>query len=212
MSPIPADAIERLAAIIKTLYTHERRRQLEQAHGVTEFYRPSRHWDGNSRRQSTWALVAHWVLRNKLNPAILVRSVFAVSRVFPEPNQLQGDRALEAYKHCAKKEKELIEHMFHVQVSTARAEIFRQQQLFSLSKEQAEQIVISDVYLQFTPLFRYCLAVAGEYSKLADNYHDPAVLQYTPSREDYDRVWGDLIPRRFRRLANEEYELILLGR
>ena len=105
--------------------------------------------------------------------------------------------------------KEQLRKDYRWETSMAIDEIHAHKGLRNISMSHATAVVIYDLRLSLSPLFRYCLAISMKHSKfkiIARNFLISAALQYMRAKEEYDEIWGDAIPVSFKKAAPGIYE------
>jgi hypothetical protein len=187
---------------LRSLYVFQRRCREEDLTGRPSFIGanaiPS--WDGGTDRNGrtfkpVWPTLAAQLASAGVEPIVFVEARFAdrTARI-PEPNQLHGHLAAELvadYEQSgprdAFREWESAKSAFVLAVSRTR-------QLIGLETTPAARAVLTDTRSEFTPLFRYCLAVRGGAHDIAAGLADAAVRQLALGYFRYSAGWGDDIP------------------
>jgi len=188
-------------------------------------------------RFSTWLKIARFLITRNLGPIDYLARQFdqytSLSKPL-NPNELLGDVAWERYATSKKtKHQDLaIEKNSALAKFRCKAEVefsFLQEEMTAkgLTNDEAESqtkdnILESRLYAlycgELPPLFVYGIAcklvedAPDDYrfsAAFMDNVEVQAALQYIRFREDYDDVWGNLIPPGFGKKAEELYKQLL---
>lgn len=202
---------ECIARDIREAYIFERRIFNESRYGQQSEYRPGVRFDGGEDRDGRefkpiWPKVADFVLDNGLEAVSFVRSQFYDRRLPPQPNQLLSEKALHRYERYHGAAREKVVQALSSQQYRADLEFWAKVQFCGRTEEDAWFDVLLDQSIELSALFRYCKAV--ELGKNDDamkyvvrRYRAPAAFQYLRYRSEYDDVWADFIPIKFKARA-----------
>jgi len=218
------DAREQLAQHCRLLYVANYRRFKEQRTGTPCDYgsRPLPQWDGGSgadgrRHSRVWPKLAQFCLERGVNPMELIRSNFrawenAGYPTPPTPVQLMTEQALARHQEDAPFVREQLEIDLWRQQSAFTSGVTLRIHFSGYSRQSAERITIVDRSRSFTPLFRYCAAMAVGIYDLAERYRANALYEYWFDRQAYDEIWGAVIPPALKQAADQLFAGVGTGR
>jgi hypothetical protein len=211
--------VDRLAKEIRWQYI-ERRRAYETIINRKESrYEPGVYWDGGEtskghRRSSIWKRIAKFCLRNKVDHFDYVQHIFTSPAAYraPQPNQLLGDNYLRSFQKacCGVGNRSRLRHIreaYEWQLSRLQEKIYDWEDVVEHDTERTysaasiQRAILGDNELGLTPLFRFCLAMKQGLEDVADYYYGSAILQYLRFPREYRKVWGDMIPPWFHKVA-----------
>jgi len=212
----------------KDTYVYERRVLERFRLGPGKKYKPSPRLDGKSRwdtPEETRALKNQWDISYKkltkvqeyTNPTHYVRILFRILRgsafSIPTLNQLATGKMMELVGVYLEEHLLYVRQDFVAESERAQSAITVNHRGSGFTIPLAVYYTIVDDRLELSPLFKYCLAVStvkqikaeganDEYcerlTNLAKRYELLAAMDYTLFPEDYDYVWGSVIPESFR--------------
>lgn len=212
-----------MARRIRLAYEFERGQYLSILEGRKVPYRAGRCWDGAGEagdyRGSVWLKILHLCRAKGIDPVLYIRWHLHVNTLLaarpPEPNQLLGGKLVAAFlARDPALERRAVEIEWNTDLTCARREINYLQERCRLSEKGAHRLVLFHEGYDFSPLFRFCLALGlldwGEaFRDIAERYVVEAALQYSRSPDDYDAVFGRLIPPDFRAKAAAAYDAVI---
>jgi len=196
-----SEALYAAVDYVRSLYCAERARYEARAGRKTNYgNEPIPKWDGgvdsNGRTyKSVWPKVLQFCIEHSLDPAVLVRAVFAISTSAPPtPNMLYSQRAIAAYNKFPQHTERVVINA--LRFSSRQAEIYYNifKDWYQEDEETTWRLVIQLDPPQLTTLYRYCLAAQCEFDDLIGKYQLPALHEYMWARKTYDEIWSDWIP------------------
>lgn len=173
-------------------------------------YRPPIEWDGGRDVRGRevlpiWPSIAKYVLRHTLDPDACWNYLFSKSqnvyRAPPLPAMLLKHDKLETFKVACRQVADSMPADFESQKRQCRTELILLQYDHGMSEKDSLLVVLLDSDILITPLFKYCLACSEQLHNVAIRYAPHALMQYIFFSDDYDRVWADWIPKKFRENA-----------
>lgn len=194
------DSQNKLALLVRAYYVLAVRQHHFLVHGQVSNYGQKRmpRWDGGTdkygrRYKAVWPKIADFILAHDLDPAILVKSVFArrSSLTPPTPNLLTTKEALKNYRSYCENAVAEAKRRFDTQLGIFQSELFIRQNYKRQSVENAVFEILRDGILGLSPLFRYCMACKCDDLELANKLRELASAEYLLSRKVYDEAWGD---------------------
>lgn len=218
--PVNRNAIlRRIAKEIRSLYIGRRRAYEQATTGRESQYLPGEHWDGGVNRQghnrsSIWLKIAVFCVEHGLDHLDYVQQVFIdpPCRRAPQPNQLLSQRILGSYRwdKCGDNEAarlEYIRNAFEEEKLRLDERLFEWVDIVEsiteqkFNKREVQRAILGDDNLGLTPLFRFCLAIQQQQDDIAEYYYGAAILQYLRFPDEYQVIWGDLLPAWFHKPA-----------
>jgi len=150
------------------------------------------------------------MVMNGINPARLIRFLFSTfepqgprdRRVYPTPNTLTSAPLRQKYDdYVANELPKKFEADLDSQARTASLkfrELLRSKSM-QYTDEQALRLVLSDLALPLSALYRYCAAADSRHrlQDIRDQFMEPAAVQYLFERDLYDQFWAKYIPVSF---------------
>ena len=219
--------IERIAEILKGMYTRERRSYLtnvgrpqarDDAHDsepcLADLLNPQRpaKADGRRAEDRVWLDLAEQVQANDIDPAMFIRRQFDATEACDAPPWPNG-LSLGRYEKGCEVARRQIASALRLNVNTATTE-FALPPYEGDTKQDQWRSVLMQMQQPLSPLFRYCLARSileqtgdQQFADVMSEYRVVAALQYVRDADEYDRLWGpNLIPAGFREMAASIYE------
>jgi len=202
-------------------------------------YKPSITLDGKSRWDTpeerrkpvnVWNAVYRKLERtqNFADPCRYVRIIFYILRgsavAVPTVHQLGSPKVMEMIAEFMVKRREEIRQQFVADSQRAKSSITINQKGAGYPLGLSVYYAITDSRLGLSPLFRYCIASetirqleeGGSESEncerlksLAKQFELYAAMDYTLFPDDYDQVWGSVIPSDFRVVACNLLEAVM---
>jgi hypothetical protein len=203
-------SLEHLAEKVRIAYCAERDRWEKERHGNPTGWGRKHHarWDGGqggdgTRYESIWLKIAQQVVRCRLDATRFVRAQFQIRRAdVPLPNALLGENALAIYYAQRQQGCSELVQLFAYQkdrYALAMYEAARSERIASLGQKHLLKVVLTNLMLECSALFRYCIAKREGLQEVVDMFRQEALEQYLGQPDDYDNVWGEWIPHELRR-------------
>lgn len=213
----------------KVAYMQERGRWETMKAGKVVQYQPPGSYDGKraivdeennvleKAQEPIWDKLVAWCEKRDIPPEEYVRQCFKLLKMSrhnaPEPKQLMGDVYLDKWNETKDKREEEVKLELRIQREIALRHLTVHMKVYERSSEVAQITVIAEgESLGLSPLFRYCLAVAGDTKdirRMARRLLAEAVLQFESSRKLYKRHWKDVLPEGFSKQSKELYPYLL---
>ena len=219
--PSPGQSgMQQLATYVREVYLFERRAFEEQLAGIPSSYRSSSYWDGGvtatGKRSTIWERVAKFIIDKKLPVDTFIRRQFqyADGPYVIKPNQLYNAAAMDRYLRGRSSDHQEILLAWRSQHSALAVALVACQDMAAmeneeLSKTSLQATVLLNEDVALSALFRYCLAKSEGLTEISRLYRDAAALQYMRHRKDYDQIWKNWIPNKFKARAAAVYQQIL---
>jgi hypothetical protein len=204
-------ALYPLADQIRGAYFYAARAHYEARYGVPSRFgeRLIPRWDGGvgpdgRHYKPIWYKIARLAVDRGISPEDLIAAAFHDwdGREPPWPTNLLSERVIaraEAYPNITAED---TAHALRVQRQAWEIAASAYRRARECDFATAARATLRDRGLDFSSVFRYCMAVAGDDPEVAAEFERGAVLQYLSNRRAYDRGWGDVIPPRLRALAD----------
>ena len=209
---------------LRDVYAIERRWLETQRTGRTSHFKPSRKWEGVScdsrnrelsedypeapKPKNVWQIQLAKIRAAGHHPLSYVHRLFSVLGSarglgnLPTPQELTTQRSMDQAGALGTDRI----------LSDVRQSLFCQLSLFQTARilneserhmggEESSLVALVDASIFLRPLFRYCLLCrlnTNQSLAIAEGYDESARAEYSYARDEYDRVWGDLIPDRIR--------------
>lgn len=182
-------------------------------------WRPTEYWDGGEwhgqKRPNIWMAAAKKVLKHRLPVGEFVYYVIfcrGTSKV--APNHLLSDRVIDGFKQYrisiqnnirAELKSNLENDFRELRTSVVHAEESRRcsRKKRKRNKTALQREILLDETLAMSGLFRYAIASREGLHDIAEEYELQALLEYMSHCDEYDIVWGDLIPRSLKTMAKK---------
>lgn len=213
----------------KVAYMQERGRWETMKAGKVVQYQPPGSYDGRGAvtdednnviekaREPIWDKLVAWCEKRDIPPEEYVRQCFKLLKMSrsnaPEPKQLMGDVYLDKWEETKDKREDEVKLELRIQKEIALRHLTVHMKVYERSSEVAQITVIAEgATLGLSPLFRYCLAVAGDTKdirRMAKRLLAEAVLQFESSRKLYKRHWKEVLPEGFSQQSKELYPYLL---
>lgn len=212
--------MERLARAVRTAYILERSEYETLRAGQWTSWSPKREADLFNERgkkvcsglNSVWEKVAQICRELQAHPASYVRVQFEAwndPRRAPPPAFLVSRRAQDIYLEAMPRKLAELNRALQAQKEVAIQQIRCLRRAGVESADEAAAIVIGDLTLPLSPLFRYCFAASlgskqGE--SLCRRLRASAVAQYLRFADLYDQTWSQVLPASFRKEAERLWD------
>lgn len=195
---------------VRSLYAHAYRRYtLEKKGTFTAFgSTPIPRWDGGAdaagkQHKPIWPEIARVCLDHGVDPGRLVQVTFAhwqdenARNNPPTPRELLSPAMLTL---AAGVDYQAAADSLKWQMDLCNVELVILRSHGYTDVEAVEQLV-GDKTLDFTPLYRYCVACMTGAKSVADECRRDAIVEYLFNREAYDREWAEILPDDFSALS-----------
>lgn len=210
-----AERIRRYGEVVRAVYCSERNMwhaRVEKKQAGWGLSRMPRYDGGedNAGRQhvNMWERVARFAIANRLDPVRLVRAQFVAGMRHrpPEPNHLMSTESVNAYRRMTEESPEEVRRQFEFQkkqMAVEMAKLGPARARMKWTEADAARVILGNVVLPFSALFRHCLATRHGLADVAEAFRDEAAVQYMAQAAEYDVVWGDWITTPLRHEASE---------
>lgn len=173
-------------------------------------YSPGK-WDGgkDSRgyvRKPIWPTIARFMLANGLDPQVCIAMLFTRNRGRRAPlypNAIATSTNLAVFEEATRNTAEEIRYKLLTESQVCRLEIAEAAELEGSRGPDLWQQVLLDDGLEFSPLFRFCVAVSEGIESVARDYLEEAIIQYLSNESAYNSEWGGWVPDWFKELATD---------
>jgi hypothetical protein len=218
-----------LADVIRQCYDRERSRHESFVTGKHIIYKSPSVYSGRSPlhlggadgpvvkkgRPDIWSELGEWFEQRQIDPIHYIQIQFEsmdLGRI-PEPAQLMSVRCLDRWDKAKEHVRSSLMSLLLSEKAIARREI-----TLALNNGRTEAdayvMVLRNLMLSLSPLFRYCLAASCRTPRIdevaADMFPD-AVCSYMRWPAEYQETWGDFLPAGFPERAREAYHMIVAG-
>jgi len=152
--------------------------------------------------------LADFFLDRQIEPLPYMQCIFRKWRspTPPQVNHLMSAQALGLYEDEMRRVPDELQRKLEMCDRLLRQRFSLNTLHHHMDEEQAAIRALLDIRIELSPLFRYCMAYAGNYAKIAAQFQNAALLEYTPLRDQYDQIWGDLIPKVLRDAARRNLQ------
>lgn len=190
----------------------------------THQWRPGAWWDGGvvkgQRRCNIWIKAAEFIFRHQLPLIEYVNFVVMYWTDRPAPNHLCSPKAAKAFHSSEVGRDQLAqqqialaldhqEYMLHEALD--RYEEYSEFGWVPKDPKKILWMILADEKIELTALFRYCSAATEGFDDLVKKFNFPALAQYLTDCDEYDEIWGDWIPEKFRRVKQNMQRLLKQG-
>lgn len=171
--------------------------------------------------EQLWIRNARYAISHDIDPVMFVRmQFFGLEPGVPPcaPAQLASSLALRRYRAGLKAATQEIGDSLQIQNSAFSTACIRVGAMLQQQPPRTEtvwQLVLRDLKVQVSAIFRYCVAVSvagapktqdkAAFSHIADMFLTPAAVQYALAPTIYDETWKQLLPPGFSELAGRVY-------
>ena len=199
--------LEDLARVCRDVYIAERQAYETSVRGKTAKYRPGPKWDGGvtssgARTKPIWPKIAKFMLQHNLDPQRCIQYRFmqqSQGLLRPVlPNQIALRKYLEDYRNMTEELRRGLRTTFDTEKAFCRGRLIVLQSSGDMSLAEALDTVLLNEEYPLSPLFRYTLARETRRKTVSRRYRRQALAQYLRFPDDYDEIWGDVIPELFR--------------
>jgi len=205
--------VDQIAIRLREIYTIELRLATKQLSGLPSTYGERCTFDQSPYRDD-WRKLARRVLRGRMDPVLYLKRVFAggtkhwPGRGYPTIRTIAEIDFTEVYREGQKDDEEMVGIELGSNSSIFKAH-FGTEKHVSSRAGQSDRDVLTGVLLssthQVSCLFRYCVATTNGLNDVAEDFLNRAAMQYMARRTAYAKVWKEVLPKGFDRLAERVY-------
>jgi hypothetical protein len=163
--------------------------------------------------QPVWPKIARHIVELGVDPVEYMRAQFMEARVascVPLPTQFYSKAATERYRRVRRNAQVWLQSVKEFEFASIRTECAILQRMGRDGAKGLEMSLMNTAAVQASPLMRYCVAAAHSMPAPQVYWRASALRQYAFRADDYDAVWGDIIPTELR-AAGRSLRQQLLG-
>ena len=213
--------------LVKLIYGRERSRWETLKAGEQVSYVFPKRYDGEPPKtiehqlvlekgtKSEWVRLTKWLQEHGIPAAPFMSLVFdhlmTTEKRAPEPYQLRTKKYLRLWNKYKDRAEERI-RLALVSQNEVAARHTAAWRTAGRSSEDAWVIVLTNLGLELSPLFRYCVASAlggKRFRRIAARFHADAIMQFERYRKFYLAHWDFLLPKGFASGSRRAYPHLL---
>jgi hypothetical protein len=205
-------SISDMNQLLREIWIEEKRNYSLRETGHPSTYRPGPVLDGGISAagkyyQPFWPKLSKFILDNNLDPLTFIRAQFYQSKGSPppSPNVLLSDIAIRKYNQykAAKCSLDDLRVAKDAQIRATNDAVKLNKKLYGSNSSNVYRDIIMDANISISALFRYSLAIETDQKDLQQKWLNAALKQYIYEQQSYDTVWGELIPKELKALAEK---------